>query len=213
MFDLDSLGKWEDLVLYKRKNKAIVVKSIWSDKLCSMDGEVFSTKLTDILHIGITSDMGLFIHHGAGKTITLNMKGLTREETQYLKNEINYFLNMSRLVHLDYSLINPSNRLFLTSDSEEDLQNLASKTGLPKSNELTVSDIVLGSSKIIHYPTQQNLSSPGLIHGAQFNRYQLMSLRRGPYTENTTYLDCLRCTRNFCVASMRRNLLKFKEHT
>lgn len=91
MFGLDSFGEWEDLILYKQDNRAVVEKSVWIDRLCcGSSGEFFSMRLVDIRHVGISTEMGLFI-----------------------------FLNMSRLEHLDYTLIGPSERLLLSSDYEE----------------------------------------------------------------------------------------------
>ncbi|XP_067207707.1 uncharacterized protein [Linepithema humile] len=199
MFWLDNFGEWEDLILYKPENKAVVEKFVWSDKLCSKNsGESSLMKLTDIRHVGVSTEMGLFILHRNGNTITLSMKGLTRKEIQDLRKEINHFLNMSRLKYLDHSLIDPSDRLLLASDSEEKfLQNLP-RTCLPMSNELTVSDNVLGNSKTC-YRTQQNLSYPNLMHGAQFNSYQSANLRKGPFTENSTRFDNIKCSRNICA--------------
>ncbi|XP_025264972.1 uncharacterized protein LOC112638121 isoform X2 [Camponotus floridanus] len=205
MFGLDSFGEWEDLILYKQENKAIVEKSVWTDRICSGNsGEISLMKLTDIRHVGI-SEIGLFIVHRNGQTITLNMRGLTREEIQNLRKEINYFLNMSRLENLDFSLIDSSDRLLLPSDSEEYLQNLP-RTCLP--NELTVSDNILGNSKAC-YRVQQNLSYPTLMCGVRLNSYQSASLKRGFYTENSKRLDCVKY-RNICAVP---NLTKInKEH-
>lgn len=200
MFGLDSFGEWEDLILYKNENKAVVEKSIWSDKLCSSgSGELSFMKLTDIRHIGVSTKMGLFILHRNGKTIALNMKGLTRKEIQSLRKEISHFLNMSRLKYLDHFAIDSSNRLLLPSGSEEYLQNLPTAS-LPISNEFTVSDNVLGGTLgRTYFQMQQNSSYPSLMHGTQFNSYQLANLRRGPYTENSTRLNYVKYTRNTCV--------------
>ncbi|XP_050463212.1 uncharacterized protein LOC126857622 [Cataglyphis hispanica] len=208
MFGLDSFGEWEDLILYKQENKAIVQKAIWSDKLCSGNsGEISLMRLTDIRHVGVSTDMGLFILHRNGQTITLSMRGLTRKEIQTLRKEINYFLNMSRLENLDLSLIASSDRLLLSSDSEEYLPNLP-KTCLPISNELTVSDNILNNSKPCHR-VQQNLSYPTLMCGVRHS-YQSASLKRGLYTENSKRLDYIKYTRNISAIP---NLLKVnKEH-
>ncbi|EZA47375.1 hypothetical protein X777_16269 [Ooceraea biroi] len=190
MFGLDSFGEWEDLILYKQENRAIIEKSVWVDKLCSGGaGELFSMRLIDIKHVGISTEMGLSILHRNGETITLSVKGLTSTEMQDLKREINYFLNMSRLKYLDHMSIDPSERLLLPCDSEEYLQNL-SKTYLPVTNESTISDNVLSSSKL--HQVQQNLSYPTLIHEAQANSCQSANLRRGPYTKNLTHLDYIK---------------------
>lgn len=206
MFGLDSFGEWEDLILYKNENKAVVEKSIWSDKLCSgSSGEFSLMRLTDIRYVGVSTKMGLFILHNNGKMINLNMKGLTRKEIQGLRKEINYFLNMSRLKYLDHSLINPLDRLLLPSDSEEYLQNLPK--ACPMFNEFTVSDNVLGSTlDRICYQVQQNSSYPSLISGAQFNNYQLANLKRSPYTENSMHFDYVKCTKNICTIPTPRNL-------
>lgn len=207
MFGLDSFGEWEDLILYKQENKAIIEKAIWSDRLCSDNSaEIFLMRLTDIRHVGVSTEMGLFILHKNGQTITLSMRGLTREEIQSLRKEINYFLNMSRLENLDFSLIDPSDRLLLPCDSEEYLQNLP-RTCPPVPNELTASDNILGNSKANHR-VQQNLSYPTVMCG--LNSYQSASLRRGPYTENSRHLDYIKYTRNICAVP---NLTKVnKEH-
>lgn len=200
MFGLDSFGEWEDLILYKQENKAIVEKSVWSDKLCSGNsGEISLMRLTDIRYVDI-SELGLFIVHRNGQIITLNMRGLTRKEIQGLRKEINYFLNMSRLENLDSSLIDSSDRLLLPSDSEEYLQNLP-RTCLP--NELTVSDNILGNSKAC-YQVQQNLSYPTLMCGVRLNSYQSANLKKSFYTENSKHLDCIKY-RNICAVP---NLIK-----
>lgn len=212
MFGLDSLGEWEDLILYKQENKAIIERAIWSDKLCSGHSNDFiSMKLTDIRHVGISSEMGLFILHKNGKIVTLNMSGLTREEIQSLRKEINHFLNMSRLNYLDHSLINPSNRLLLTSDSEDEYLQKLPRSCLPTSNDLTVSDNVLSGGKTCCYRIQQNLSFPTLLRGTQFNSYPSMNLRRGPYTENSMRLDCVEYTRNTCAVPASCNLSKLNK--
>ncbi|EFN83184.1 hypothetical protein EAI_05974 [Harpegnathos saltator] len=207
MFGLDSFGEWEDLILYKQENKAIVERATWSDKLCSgCSNEFTSMKLTDIRHVGVSSEIGLFILHKNGRIITLSMKGLTREEIQSLRKEINHFLNMSRLNYLDHSLIDPSNRLLLTSDSEDTKPQKLSRTCPPTSNDLTVSDNVLSSGKTCCYRIQQNLSFPTLLRGIQLNNYQSMNLRRGPYTENSMRHDCVEYTRNTCAVPSFCNL-------
>lgn len=212
MFGLDSFGEWEDLILYKRENKAIVEKAVWSDRLCSGNsGEISLMRLTDIRHVGVSSEMGLFILHRNGQTITLTMSGLTRKEIQSLRREINYFLNMGRLENLDFSSVDSSDRLLLPSDSEEYLQNLP-RTCLPASitNELSVSDNILGNNSKAYYRMQQNLSYPTLMCGVRFNSYQPASLRRGLYTENSRRLDYIKYTRNICAVP---NLIKVnKEH-
>lgn len=197
MFGLDSLGDWEDLILYKNENKAVVEKSVWIDKLCSgSSGELSLMKLTDIRHIGVSTAMDLFILHRNGQTITLSMKGLTTEEIQDLRKEINHFLNMSRLNYLNHSLVDPSDRLLLPSDSEEYLRNLP-RACLPASNEFTASDNVLGSTlDRACCQVQQNLSYPSLMRGTQLNGYQL---KRSPYTENSTRFDYVKYSRNICT--------------
>lgn len=197
MFGLDSFGEWEDLILYKNENKAVVERAVWSDKLCSSNSGEFSfMRLTDIRHIGVSTKMGLFILHRNGKIITFSMKGLTRKEIEDLRKEISHFINMSRLKYLDHSMIHPSDRLLLPSDSEEYLQNLP-RTCLPISNEFTVSDNVLGGVlDRTCCQVQQNLSYPSLMHGTQLNSYQLANLRRGPYTENSTHFNYVKYIRN-----------------
>lgn len=209
MFGLDSFGEWEDLILYKNENKAVVERAAWSDKLCSSNSGEFSfMRLTDIRHIGVSTKMGLFILHRNGKIITFSMKGLTRKEIEDLRKEISHFLNMSRLKYLDNSTIHPSDRLLLSSDSEEYLQNLP-RACLPMSNDFTVSDNVLGGTLDRTCQVQQNLSYPSLIHGTQLNSYQLTNLRRGPYTENSTRLNYVKYIRNTCAIPISRNLCKF----
>lgn len=199
MFWLDNFGEWEDLILYKLENKAVIEKFVWSDKLCSGNsGESSLMKLTDIRHVGISTEMGLFILHRNGNTFTLSMKGLTRKEIHNLRKEINHFLNMSRLKYLDHSLIDSSERLLLASDSEEKFLQKLPRACQPMSNELTVSDNVLGNNKTC-YRMQQNLSYPNLMHGTQFNGYQSANLRRSPYTENSTRFDHIKCSRNICA--------------
>jgi len=198
MFWLDNFGEWEDLILYKPENKAVVEKFVWSDKLCSGNSEFSLMKLTDIRHVGVSTEMGLFILHRNGNIITLSMKGLTRKEIQDLRKEIDHFLNMSRLKYLDHSLIDPLDRLLPVSNSEEKyLQNLP-RVCSPMSNELTVSDNVLSNSKTC-YQMQQNLSYPNLMYGVQFNSCQSANLKRGPYTENSTRFDYIKRNRKMCV--------------
>lgn len=202
MFGLDSFGEWEDLILYKQENRAVVEKSVWIDKLCSgSSGEFFSMRIVDIQHVGVSTEMGLFMVHRNGETITLSVNGLTKKEIQDLKREINYFLNMTRIQYLDHTLLEPSGRLLLPSDSEEYLP----KMSLPVANESTISDNVLGSSKI--HQVQHNLSSPTLTRRAQRNNYQPANLRRSPYTENLTHPDCIRHI-NTCTVNRPRNLSK-----
>lgn len=209
MFGLDSFGEWEDLILYKQDNKAIIERAIWSDKLCSGHStEFISMKLTDIRHVGVSSEIGLFILHKNGKIVTFNMKGLTREEIQSLRKEINHFLNMSKLNYLDYSLLDLPNRSLLTSDSDEYLQKLP-RTCPPMSNNLTISDNVLSSGKTCCYRIQQNLSFPTLLRGTRLNNFQSMNLRRGPYTDNSMRLDSVEYMRNTCAIPTSYNLLKF----
>lgn len=209
MFGLDIFGEWEDLILYKQENKAIIEKAIWSDKLCSGHSNEFSSmKLTDIRHVGVSSKMGLFILHKNGKIVTFNMRGLTREEIQNLRKEINHFLNMSRLDCLDHSPIERSDQLLLPSDSEDEYLQKLSKACPPTSNNLTVSDNVLSSGRTCCYRIQQNLSFPTLLRGTQLNGYQPMNLRRGPYTENSTRLDSVEYTKNTCAVASSSNLSK-----
>lgn len=180
------------------ENKAVVEKSVWSDKLClGKTGEFSLMKLTDIRHVGVSTEMGIFIIHRNGKIITFNVTGLTRKETEDLRKDINYFLNMSRLKYLNHSLADSSDRLLLPSGSEEYLQNVR-RTNLPMSNEITVSDNILTSSKIYHQ-MQQNLSYPSLMPGTQPNSYQSSSLKRGPYTENSACLNYVKYTKNICA--------------
>ncbi|XP_011635266.1 uncharacterized protein LOC105425941 [Pogonomyrmex barbatus] len=196
IFGLDSFGEWEDLILYKHENKAIIQKSVWSDKLCSdSSGEFSLMRLTDIRHVGISTEMGLYILHRNGFLITLSMKGLTREEIQNLRKEINYFLNMSRFKYPDRSLINPSDQLLLSFDSKEPLKNLP--RSCPMFNEFTLSDNVLGSTlNRACYRIQQNSSYPSLMFETQFDNSHLANLKRGPYTENSTHFNYFKCTRN-----------------
>lgn len=212
MFGLDIFGEWEDLILYKQENKAIIDRAIWSDKLCSgYSNEFTSMKLTDIRHVGVSSEMGLFILHKNGQIVTLNMRGLTRGEIQSLRKEINHFLNMSRLKYLDHSSISPSNQLLLTSDSEDEyLQKLPSACPLT-SNDLTVSDNILSGGRTCCYRIQQNLSFPTLLRGVQLNSYQSMNPRRGPYTENSTRLNCVEYTRNTCAVPASSNCSKLNK--
>jgi len=206
MFGLDSFGEWEDLILYKQENRAVIEKSVWVDKLCfGSSGELFSMRLVDIKHVGITTEMGLFILHRNGETITLSVKGLSRRKMQDLKREINYFLNMSRLEYLDITSIKSSERLLLPSDSEEYLQNLPTRC-LSASSESTISDNTLASSKM--YQMQQNLSYPTLIRGA-LNSYQSTNLRRSPYTENLTHLDYAKYANNVYTVTKPYGLIKF----
>lgn len=197
--------------MYKNENKAVVERSVWSDKLCSGNSGEFSfMRLTDIRHIGVSTKMGLFILHRNGQMITLSMKGLMRKEIQDLRKEINYFLNMSRLKYLDHSLIDPSDRLLLPSDSEEYLP----RTCLPTSNEFTVSDNVLGNTlgKTCHQ-VQQNLSYPSLMRGTQLNGYQLANLRKGPYTDNSACFNYVKYTRNICTIPTPRNFCKLHKES
>ncbi|XP_011692371.1 PREDICTED: uncharacterized protein LOC105452712 isoform X3 [Wasmannia auropunctata] len=210
MFGLDSLGEWEDLILYKNENKAVVERSVWSDKLClGSSGELSLMRLTDIRHVGVTTRMSLFILHRNGQTVTFSMRGLTRKEIQGLRREISHFLNMSRLKYLDHSLVDPADRLLLSSDSEEYLPRASC---LPASNEFTVSDNVLGGTLgRTCYHVQQNLSYPSFIRGTQLNCCQLANLRRGPYTENSTRFNYVRCTGNICATPIPRNLCKLRK--
>lgn len=209
MFGLDNLGEWEDLVLYKQENKAVVERSVWCDRLCFARSSDSSTmRLTDIRHVGLSAGMDLFLLHRDGRIVTLSMKGLTREEIQGLRKEINYFLNMSRLKYLDHATIDPADRLLLASDSEEYLRKLP-RTCPPASNELTVSDNVLGGGKPCHR-IQQNLSFPRLVRAAQLDDYQ--STKRGPYTENSMCLGRVTCTNNICALAPRNLLKHHEEH-
>ncbi|XP_011862867.1 PREDICTED: uncharacterized protein LOC105559293 isoform X2 [Vollenhovia emeryi] len=209
MFGLDTLGEWEDLILYKNENKAVVERSVWSDKLCpGGSGESSLMRLTDIRHVGVSTTMGLFILQRNGKIIALNMKGLTRKEVQDLRKEISHFLNMSRLKYLDHSLVDPSDRLLLPSDSEEYLQHLP-RSCLSMSNEFTASDNVLGGTLgRTCCQVQENLSYPSLMHGTQLNSYQVANLRRSPYTENSTRFNYVKHTRNTSAISTSRDLPK-----
>jgi len=206
MFGLDSFGEWEDLILYKQENRAVIEKSVWVDKLCfGSSGELFSMRLVDIQHVGISTEMGLFILHRNGETITLSVKGLSRRKMQDLKREINYFLNMSRLEYLDITSIKPTERLLLPSDSEEYLQNLPKKCLSAATSESTISDNTLASNKT--YQMQQNLSYPTLVRGA-LNSYQSTNLRRSPYTENLMHLDYAKHASNACTVIKPHSLTK-----
>ena len=105
MFSLDTIGEWEDLILDKAENTAIVSRSTWCDKLISLFtsdannekntiGLKTMLKLDDIRHVGATLSMGLYIVSRYGKTICLDTRGLSRQEIQDYRKSINYFLNM-----------------------------------------------------------------------------------------------------------------------
>ncbi|XP_076238471.1 uncharacterized protein LOC143181766 [Calliopsis andreniformis] len=96
MFNLEAFGEWQDLLLDKDQNNAVIEKHTWIDKLCcykTSHGSHIVMQLTDIRHVGVSVEMGLFILHENGRTISLSMQGFTREELQKLRRKISYFLN------------------------------------------------------------------------------------------------------------------------
>ncbi|KAK2578143.1 hypothetical protein KPH14_001342 [Odynerus spinipes] len=184
-FILDALGDWEDLILNKATNKAIISKYTWTDKLCCKfaNKKSITMDLNDIRYVGVSIAMGLFIVHKSGQTVFINMNGLKRKEIQTLRKEINYFLNMCRIDCLDCFPSNPYDQLVITSDSEKEYIKRLYK----KYHSASVSKETLHTTdemKDLKYSLQQNLSSPLLGSEKIMKRCQQKHLRKGPYTEN-----------------------------
>lgn len=210
MFGLDTLGEWEDLILDKEQNTATITRCTWCYKLCSRVPKKSITvmKLSDIRHVGVSTDLGLFVLYRNGKTATLTTHGLTRNEIQNLKKEINYFLNMSRIEHLDRFPIDPYDRLIMPSDSEDEFtQNLPMKRraicilkNSPVSNPTQVSDDQIS----MRCSVQQQFSTPSLSCQRENHNGQQVNLRRGPYTDNSlVHRTYPRCMRHRCMPSDR----------
>lgn len=188
-FCLDALGEWEDLILNKETNKAIISRYTWSDKLCYkfLNKQSILMELDDIRYVGVSTELGLFIVHKSGNTVTINMNGLTRKEIQILRKEINYFLNMSRIQCLDSFPSDPYDQLVVVSDSVKERFKK-----LPKKYKSTsISKETLHSNNEMNdlkHLLQQNLSSPLLGSERIVKGCQERHLRKGPYTENSASL-------------------------
>ncbi|KAL2738939.1 uncharacterized protein V1478_001505 [Vespula squamosa] len=186
-FCLDAFGEWEDLILNKETNKAVISRYTWSDKLCYkfLNKQSILMELDDIRYVGVSIELGLFIVHKSGKTVSINMNGLTRKEIQILRKEINYFLNMSRIQCLDCFPSDPYDQLVIVSDSEKEHFKK-----LPKKYKSTsISKETLHSTNEMNdlkHSLQQHLSSPLLGSEKIVKSCQEKHLRKGPYTENST---------------------------
>ncbi|XP_046835217.1 uncharacterized protein LOC124431394 [Vespa crabro] len=185
-FCLDALGEWEDLILNKETNKAIISRYTWSDKLCYkfLNKQSILMELDDIRYVGVSIELGLFIVHKNGNIVSINMNGLTRKEIQILRKEINYFLNMSRIQCLDCFPSDPYDQLIVISDSgKERFKKLPKKyKSISISKEMLQSNNEMNDLK---YSLQQNLSSPLLGSNKIVKCCQEKHLRKGPYTENS----------------------------
>lgn len=131
MFGLDTLGDWEDLVFEKSENLATYKRRNWSDKLCllfvrdnSAKFNDASMKLDEIRHVGVSIDLGLFVLTKNGKTTSLSTNGMTRNEIQTMRREINHFLNLTRIRYIDKlsTTVDLRDRLIVPSDSDDDLK-------------------------------------------------------------------------------------------
>ncbi|XP_025602303.2 uncharacterized protein LOC112694949 [Athalia rosae] len=123
MFGLDTLGDWEDFVLDKKENRATFTRCNWSDKLVCWGAAERPTvvmKLSEIRHVGVSINLGLFILQRNGKTTSLSTNGLTREEIQNLRHEVHHFLNLARMEYLDKLPADLNDRLIIPSDSEDE---------------------------------------------------------------------------------------------
>lgn len=94
MFSLDAFGEWQDLLLDKDVNNAVIRRCTWIDKLCfeATQGSCVVMKLNDVRYVGVSVGMGLFLLHKDGRRICLSMEGFARNELQNLRKNINYFL-------------------------------------------------------------------------------------------------------------------------
>ncbi|KAI4491000.1 hypothetical protein M0802_010576 [Mischocyttarus mexicanus] len=201
-FCLDTLEEWEDLILNKETNKAVISKYTWSDKLCCkfLNKQSIIMELNDIRYVGVSVELGLFIVHKSGQTVSINMNGLTHKEVQMLRKEINYFLNMSRIECLDCFPSDPYDQLVIVSDLEKKRFNKFPKNY--KSN--SISKETLHSNNEMNdfkHLLQQNLSMPLLGSKKIVKSCQEKHLRKGPYTENNTSLTYSKYMKPISVCS------------
>lgn len=129
IFGLDAFGEREELMLDKSKNLATFTKYSWSDKLFSKSTEkyTFKMKLSDIRHVGVSQNIGLFMLPRNGKAVTFSTRGLKRDEVQNMKRDINFFLNTARLEYTDHKSADLGDHFLSTSDSDEYLRSLLGK--------------------------------------------------------------------------------------
>ncbi|XP_015594019.1 uncharacterized protein LOC107267180 [Cephus cinctus] len=156
-FSLDALGEWQDLVLDKEENKATVTLCSWCDKLCSKVPEKSLTvmRMSDIRHVGISTELGIFLLGFNGKILSFSTRGLSHEEAREFKKKINYYLNTSRIERLDRCTFDPYDRLITPSDSEDEIL----KDDYPRGKREPLSVVrnrVIESATPVRVPLQNN---------------------------------------------------------
>lgn len=158
IFGLDAFGDWEELTLDKMENLVIFSKNSCYEKLFTGSSIKYSTKskLSDIRHVGVSQNMGLFILPRNGKVMTFGTQGLTRNQLQSIKSDIIRFLNLNRIEC-------PENNLLNISESDQYLQALLEKCNC----RVNLQELFLQNKKNFHPPIQQHQSSPLLYQNKQ----------------------------------------------
>ena len=177
IFGLDAFCEWEELILDKSQNLTTFIKYSWCDKLFSKSSEKYTLKLklSDIRHIGVSQNMGLFMLPRNGKAVTFSTRGLKRDEVQNLKRDINLFLNTTRLENTDRNSADLGDHLLRPSDSDEYLRSLLGKC----SNHSILQEIPFSS-------VQQHQSTPSLgsQSAGRIPEFPGRILKKRPYGTN-----------------------------
>lgn len=188
---MDLMGEWEDLLLDKDNNVAIVTSCTWLDRLFSsvIKSSSLVMKLHNIVHVGLSVEKGLFMLHRNGKTACISTRGLTRDEIQEMKREVCYFLDTHKLEYLDRQ--SPPIRQFLVHDASHVLRTAAGKR--PPSFEEASS--CCNPPELDKCVIKQQLSTPSLMTTLEKEAGKT-TIKRGPYTK-------LLCTSHVTVSKTR----------
>ncbi|XP_033220707.1 uncharacterized protein LOC117175188 [Belonocnema kinseyi] len=177
IFGLDAFGEREEFMLEKSKNLATFTKYSWCDKLFSKSAESYTLKmkLSDIRHVGVSQNIGLFMLPRNGKAVTLSTRGLKRDEVQNIKRDINFFLNTTRLEYTDHKSADLGYNFLSTSDSDEYLQSLLRKCSRRSSLK-----------KLPFSSVQQHQSTPsfGSQRAQGIPEFPQRIIKRRPYGSN-----------------------------
>lgn len=176
IFGLEAFGDWEELTLDRKENLVIFSKNSWHDKLFSKNSVkyFFKSKLSDIRHVGVSQNMGLFILPRNGKVVFIGTQGLSRDDVQNIKRDINFFLNLNKTECLENNFLN-------ITESEQYLQTLLQKCN----HNDNLKEIFLKNHRKLNLnvPVHQHQSSPLLRDDSK--KYTQIFWNKQPYdTDN-----------------------------
>ena len=188
VFGLDAFGEWEELILNKPQNLATLTKYSWCDMFFSESLEkcTLRIKLSDIRHVGVSQNMGLFMLPRNGKAVTFSTRGLKRDEVQNIKRDINYFLNTTRVEYLKRHSPDLGDHLLSASDSDEYLQALLNKYSCRSVlQEVPFSTCMINGQKASVDPSvHQHQSTPSFKSLNTREIFPEKSLKKRPYGSN-----------------------------